>query len=340
MRILFMVGNGFDIGCGIQSSYREFYNWYCTTESEKEHIAKFKKEIANNGEYWSDFEYGLGQYTAKFSKDAIQDFIDCYEDAHERLIEYLEKESNRFDYKLTEEQISSLRKGLQCFYYELSPREQNTFNTLFNADKMNNSIIKFASFNYTDALDKCIEQISEQPLKTWKHNGVNYTLSIDKSVIHVHGTLSEFPIFGVNDPTQIANEDFLSDPRFRSIMIKPESVKAIGHLWHDELNKQIQDSKIICIFGMSIGFTDSAWFKKVMNWLQSDGSRQLIIYRYLKNPSNRKSILLHVSHVQEARKLITDYSDFTEEQIDDLNNRIHIVENTKDVLQVKLKEKE
>ena len=340
MRILFMVGNGFDINCGIRSSYRQFFDWYCTTESEKQHIADFKAEIAKNGENWSDFEYALGQYTAKFTKDTIQDFIDCYEDAHEKLIEYLEKEIDRFDYELMPEQIVSLKHGLLNFYNELSPKERTDIITLINGDRGNDSFIKFVSFNYTNTLDKCIEQISEGPLKTWRYNTENRSMTIEQYITHVHGTLSEFPIFGVNDSHQIANQDLLSDARFRSIMIKPESVKAIGHLWHDDFITQIHNSKIICIFGMSMGFTDSVWFERVLDWLQKDGSRQLLLYRHVKNPSNRRSIWLHVSHEQEAKKLITDYSDLPQAKIDELDKRIHVIENTKDVLQVKLRMKD
>ena len=82
MQITFLVGNGFDIAAGLNSSYGAFYAWYCTQPSGKKHIERFKREIADDvrsgGKNWSDFEVGLGKYTARFTpenaeKDAARD---------------------------------------------------------------------------------------------------------------------------------------------------------------------------------------------------------------------------------------------------------------------------
>ena len=86
MKITFMVGNGFDIGLGIESSYIAFYNWYCKRPSKEEHIQMFKKDIMNDmsrdipadEKTWADFELGLGEYTANFTKETVYKFIVCY----------------------------------------------------------------------------------------------------------------------------------------------------------------------------------------------------------------------------------------------------------------------
>ena len=100
MKITFMVGNGFDIGLGIESSYIAFYNWYCKRPSEEEHIQMFKKDIMNDmsrdipddEKTWADFELGLGKYTAKFTKDTVDKFIECYGDAQENIAAYLKEQ--------------------------------------------------------------------------------------------------------------------------------------------------------------------------------------------------------------------------------------------------------
>ena len=89
MRITFMVGNGFDLGLGIKSSYDDFYNWYCKIPSGKPHIQQFKQDIMadmdrnllNDERTWADFELGLGAYTANFTKETVEEFLDCFEDA-------------------------------------------------------------------------------------------------------------------------------------------------------------------------------------------------------------------------------------------------------------------
>ena len=43
MRITFLIGNGFDISCGIRSSYGDFYKWYCKQDkSDKAHVNAFR----------------------------------------------------------------------------------------------------------------------------------------------------------------------------------------------------------------------------------------------------------------------------------------------------------
>ena len=63
MNITFLVGNGFDMSLGIDTSYRGFYQWYCEQPSNSDHIEKFKEHIKNDiegdGENWADFEMGL-----------------------------------------------------------------------------------------------------------------------------------------------------------------------------------------------------------------------------------------------------------------------------------------
>ena len=74
MRITFFVGNGFDISCGIHSSYSQFYEWYCKQEkSELDHVNLFRntidEDIKAGKKNWADFEEALGQYTKNFTKE-------------------------------------------------------------------------------------------------------------------------------------------------------------------------------------------------------------------------------------------------------------------------------
>ena len=95
MLITFLVGNGFDISAGIDTSYRGFYNWYIKQSSSSNVIQQFKHELQgallNNAEKWSDFEIGLGKYTADFALVTADKFVEIYEDAHESMIQYLSK---------------------------------------------------------------------------------------------------------------------------------------------------------------------------------------------------------------------------------------------------------
>ena len=107
MNITFMVGNGFDIAAGVDTSYRSFYKWYCAQPSAMPHIEKFKSQIKEDidsgGKYWSDFEVGLGRYTSEFSLETAGLFLDCYEDAQQKIAEYLTNISKRYNKRIRNE---------------------------------------------------------------------------------------------------------------------------------------------------------------------------------------------------------------------------------------------
>lgn len=356
MNVTFLVGNGFDISCGLKTSYKDFYEWYCMQEkSEKAHVNRFREEIdadLKNGKgNWADFEVALGQYTKNFTLNTVQDFIDCYEDAHDNLMRYLKEESSRFNQFNRDYVRSRVSDSLCAFSAELKEQEKKeldrSFRKLLYMD--NTYHFSFISYNYTNLLDLSIaaaETFSQGIVmvyddKTHRIVPEQITFSIHLPVIHVHGKLDQYPVFGVNDVSQIANRALLDDSDFSTIMIKPNAVNAIGNYQNKEAEKIIDKSHVICIYGMSLGITDALWFHKIMDWLKADENRHLIVYWYTKTPSNDRSILRRIKNEKEAKEKLTySYSlrDLSSEQKNRLFSRIHIIENTKKVLQLKLDE--
>ena len=63
MSTLFLIGNGFDLSCGMKTLYKHVYNSYCIPlESDTELIKKFKNNISSDYRTWSDFEEGMAEY--------------------------------------------------------------------------------------------------------------------------------------------------------------------------------------------------------------------------------------------------------------------------------------
>ena len=62
MTVTFMIGNGFDINCGIKCSYRDVCAGYSKTESKSELIAEFKKNIDKDLDTWADFEMAMNKH--------------------------------------------------------------------------------------------------------------------------------------------------------------------------------------------------------------------------------------------------------------------------------------
>ena len=107
MNITFLLGNGFDRALGLETGYKAFYKWYVKQSKDNlaEWVVTFRGEIdkyihndPDADAYWSDAEYGLGQYTEKFTIDTVDQFIDCYEDFRDNLILYLKIQRHAFAY--------------------------------------------------------------------------------------------------------------------------------------------------------------------------------------------------------------------------------------------------
>jgi len=244
-------------------------------------------------------------------------------------MEYLKQETMRFADDIDNNEIGKIRSGLKSFYGELPPKEAALFNSLFRSDIGSDSIIRFISFNYTSILDKCIARVAEEPLNSWTApNNYRRSFRVDPNIIHVHGLLNRYPVFGVNDESQIANKELLTIPDFAQLMIKPKCINSLGELWHSESEKVIQNSNIICVFGMSMGITDTKWFQRIMNWLKASDDRHLIIFWHTDNPSNGFSPWTVFKNKREARNRITDFSDLTSMAIEAISSRIHVIENT------------
>lgn len=344
MDITFLVGNGFDISAGIDTSYASFYNWYLAQPSRTPSIQHLKDNIKNDivgeGKNWSDFEIGLGQYTSHFTLENIDDFFTCYEDAHEQMLAYLQRQRATADFSaLSSRGLDDLRDAMTHFYAELNPREASSFQTLLSADPSESKKLSFISFNYTDVLDTCVKHLSERPLSAWVHRQVTQTFYVDPEVIHVHGDSNIYPILGVNDESQIANQALLSNPRFREIMIKPQSVNSIGQFWHRDAEKLIARSKIICIWGMSLGESDAKWWAQIISWLKGDPNRRLIIFWHTPKDIGTISILKRSRAIEAAKASIIRYSELPVEETQNIASRVHIITNTQKVLRVSLKAK-
>lgn len=344
MKITFMVGNGFDIGLGIESSYIAFYNWYCKRPSEEEHIQMFKKDIMNDmsrdipddEKTWADFELGLGKYTAKFTKDTVDKFIECYGDAQENIAAYLKEQEISFSPEVyPEESYTSFRKSIVNFYEETSDNEKNRIKEFLDSVATEDREVTVVSFNYTNSLERIWEKIPDEPLATWGAINGKHIYRINRNIIHVHGTTTVFPILGVNDDSQIANKELLDTPQFREMLIKAACVNALGQLWHDRTKAQIESSQFICILGMSLGASDAKWWKMIARWLVNNDKRHVIVYWYEKNPPNGISIIRQIRCINSVKDKLLSYSNLSDATKGQIRDRIHVVINTSKFLQLK-----
>ncbi len=347
MNITFLIGNGFDVSMGIESSYSKFYEWYCEKKSIVGYINEFReniqKDVARNipdeEKTWADFEIGLGKYTTNFSKKTVEQFLYCLEDAQENIVEYLKLQEEKFDLdSFSEESFDEFKKSISNFWNEVADLEKPEIRKSLDAIKNEDRVITFLTFNYTNTLERILGLISNDNMETWQYGSSRYSYKLNKNVIHIHGTTEEFPVLGLNDESQILNKELLDTPQFKAFLLKPENVQALGKVWHQRAEQQLSQSRFVCLLGSSLGPSDAKWWKKIVSWLKGSSDRHIVLYWFEGKGSNGISAIQQLKNVDKAKNLLLSYSNLSEKEIESLKKRIHVVINTKKFLKLEKKD--
>ena len=280
MNVTFLIGNGFDLNLGLKTRYTDFYDYFIQHASKGSIILQLMMDDRNK-ENWSDLELALGEKVKIVGEDKLDSFMDAHEDLDSLLLEYLEEEQSKYSVdKNINEIISELARSLTELKNELTDEEQESFQNTFNAHRSEDFNYSFITFNYTDILDQFIKKAKSGNMDLGSHidpNGRNHKHLISE-VHHVHGTLFEGVVLGVNDETQINNDFFRQQTMFKDVFLKSNINKKMGERRTEHADEIINRSQIICIFGMSMGITDKRWWQKIISWLVSNSDRKLIIF--------------------------------------------------------------
>lgn len=107
MDITFLIGNGFDIQCGLNSKYMDVYKEYQSNVSRNKSAEILCKHFdPKSGEDWSDFEIGIVKNADKFSD--LQELVECVEDFRLFTANHIKNEDLRICKLLNKEDNYSL----------------------------------------------------------------------------------------------------------------------------------------------------------------------------------------------------------------------------------------
>ena len=275
MNITFMIGNGFDLNLNLKTSYKDFYNYY---------ITKYKDNIISNSikkdyELWADLELGLGSLLKHVSETQIEEFLDNKADLESALTDYLTKESSRLVITDEDKFVEEFKSKILNFADGFCTEDKNQLENIMSktVEKIN---YRFITFNYTAILDRMIELVkSKNDTLCTRSIGTGQFTDVLCPPHHIHGTLDgEDLILGVDNPLQIDNEKFQGDRKITDYMIKTNVNKALGERKVEIAKTIIDNSRYICLFGLSIGDTDSIWWKYLVEWLNSAEANRLVFF--------------------------------------------------------------
>lgn len=276
MNITFLIGNGFDLNLGLKTSYKDFYKYYIN-KAPNDLIAK---SIKKDYKLWSDLELGLGNFSEKLDDLQVLEFLDSKALLEKHLSDYLKKENSKFSISKGNEFIKEFVNKIALLYNDLNMKEKKVYKRFLNSANAPLTY-SFISFNYTNTLDRMIE-LCKNTKKFFSthisnHASVNDTI---QSPLHIHGTINSELILGLDDVSQIKKSIWHKDEELMTYLVKPILNEELGQLKIEQGKQMIDDSRYICIYGMSIGDTDNTWWRYIIDWLIKDKQNRLILYVY------------------------------------------------------------
>lgn len=330
MEITFIFGNGFDMRMGLKTGYKDVESNYIGLEKEDPDIVSFQKSLSGDKKYWSNFELAMGQYTEEFNDDEQQKYSKCMDDFTHEMISYLSSEESKINCdKCIDEIKDEFAKSLRTFFHELNQGHRNDIQGIIGQYPQVNII--FLTFNYTHIVDKCADILSRDKILCGNHvyNGTQHNHFVNSRVIHVHGELPNSVVMGVDNPNQIIKQSWQNNRRFLYTCVKPNMNKHNATL--DDVNAQnvINNSTILCVFGMSLGETDKTWWKCIGSWLKDHPNNRLILFMHDSNVGDN---LINTEKFRIEYQVIDRFfelAEIAENERERAESKIHIVINSK-----------
>lgn len=262
MRITYLIGNGFDLGLGLRTSYRSFLkdHYLKIVNSEIEAADLLRDVIRKDLNSWGDAELAFAQINDKrFLPRFPGSFFDAYDDFRRELVKYLRRCEECLVDQVKEDVSCRFRQTLLSIFTGLRVPDRG------KAVIGGNSAIElsFLNFNYTRSLSLLLGKQRETVLDV---DGLKRRVVIHDP-IHVHEVLaSKNVVFGVCDKDDIKGFGGreLDMEYLYQLLLKRENEK-VGVKGHAVLRawETLAKSDIIVIFGMSLGVSDSYWWNGI-----------------------------------------------------------------------------
>lgn len=260
--IVVLVGNGFDLGLGLDTDYKSFVNYYLAHGSGgSEIVERFKAEIALQKSLdinsWADAELAFGKLDfSKFDKDADEALRVCLKDFLQSLGDYLGKQQKRL--QIPEQDRASVSSSFKATLVDMIA-SVNAQAFPYNDDV----VIGFVNFNYTDTLDcilGCNSAFDVNQCKVLKRhkNSIRF-----RRVVHAHGSLSTKMLFGVDNVNQIMCPVIKELGASDGDLIKPQMATHGDGQSYRIAKDWIKNAESVVLFGLSYGATDASWWSEL-----------------------------------------------------------------------------
>lgn len=287
MRILYLIGNGFDLHVGLKTGYQSFLEYYLKQPIPEgldnvgiRYIRRLKEDIKTNIQLWSELELQFGKHTSKMgtmgsSIHSLQEEFDIInDDMREKLSAYIAQEDKRSYFaenarKVFLEDIIEPCSGLRDYEKALVDRHKTNFWGSTTND------VGIITFNYTRTIEHLLGTMPIQSSGFEIHEP-----------IHVHGYYNQRMILGVNDVSQIENEKLRENDYVVDAIVKSNCNHTYEDAHTNKCKRLISTAQLICCYGLSFGDTDKTWWKEICDALKNRGDLIVILFSHINNMPN------------------------------------------------------
>lgn len=308
--VLFIIGNGFDLGLDMKTQYEDVYMSYIKTPSKSDVISTFKRALQERTPYdkWSDFEMGMAEYAKTLMNEA--ELIECVRDFKGHMVGHLQDENQKIielirkaDY--TNGLIKELDRSFEGFYSCFPP------NLKRELDKINDWPLepRIITFNYTTTLEELLALKSRQEQR------------IISKPLHIHGSLDNDVVLGVDNTNQLQGTKYSISKRGCRAFVKNVFNQQYDFQRVSEAQQMISNSQIICTYGFSMGESDRTWVSLLIEWLKKDSNHHLIVYQYDETKWPRYNFDALMDAEEEEKETLGKRLNLTDERILD---QVHI----------------
>ena len=287
MNVLWIIGNGFDLNLGLKTGYRDFYERCYSTAPEAEAargrlLSEFPRGTVEGISRWSDLELLLGEASGRFAPSEVEDFHETFEQMQSLFTGYLAQAQRGFLRRsLPQPILDEFAASALGFYERLIPPNRNRMEGLLGGGD-GEVVCRFASLNYTSALDHVLGEASQRPealTSAMPGPGEGRPRRVEGGVLHVHGTVEGGDVvFGVSDPSQVAGPEFSQDDEFLELWVKGRKNDFYGNRNNERLANLLEWADAVCVYGSSLGETDAYIWRRLCLRLKADKDMRLVVF--------------------------------------------------------------
>lgn len=274
MKIVYLIGNGFDLNLGLKTKYIDFFNDYAKKRGESNNFVKAVRKAEMDGDKdWSDLELFFGKYTNEHS--TYDGLFSSWSDIQLQLAKYVRSQQKNLYIKPDNIPEQDKQKSLHSPESFLDEAQYSKIALFLNKHINHRRQIDIINFNYTTTLEKIYGWLGKSRSLGRDDIGNEYALN---SITHIHGTTERNLIFGVDNKQQIKNAAFRDNAEIHDWLIKTIANSYIN-LNVNKCISLIANADLICVFGMSYGKTDMMWWKQIISRLRTADAKLIMFAR-------------------------------------------------------------